>query len=160
MLSLYELFKNYCPSAPKVVDALPDKRTGKIYSAIHFSTFTLPCFNEIYNLFYPSGVKTVPLNIKELMTPLGLAYWIADDGSFNKSNRHVVLCTDSFTLSEVNLLISVLNDKFNLKCYIYKQGNSNRILIPSYSVSILQTLLAPVMPSMMRHKIGLISSPS
>ena len=155
LLSLYELFKNYCPSAPKIVAALPHPKTGKIYSSIHFSTFTLPCFNEIYDLFYSSNVKLIPLNIGEFITPLSLAYWIADDGSWAKNNRHVVLCTDSFTLAEVNLLISVLNDKFNLKCYIYKQGNSHRIVIPSYSVSILQTLLAPIMPAMMKHKIGL-----
>ena len=89
------------------------------------------------------------------MTPLGLAYWIADDGSWNKLKRYVVLCTDSFTLAEVDLLINVLNNKFDLKCNIYKQCGSHRIVIPSYSVPVLQSLLSPIMPPMMRHKIGL-----
>ena len=80
---------------------------------------------------------------------------ICDDGSWNKTNKYVVLSTNSFTLEEVNLLVDVLNDKFNLKCYKNRQGSAYRIIIPSYSISVLQSLLAPHMPSMMKHKIGL-----
>jgi hypothetical protein len=47
--------------------------------------------------------KIVPLNIGELLTPIGLAYWIADEGCFCKSSQRVILCTESFTLKEVNL---------------------------------------------------------
>ena len=31
---------------------------------------------------YSEGKKIVPLNIGELLTALGLCYWICDDGSF------------------------------------------------------------------------------
>ena len=71
---LYEIFKDYCPSAPKITNSLPHYKTGKIYSSILFSTFTLPCFNELYNLFYISGKKVIPSIIGELLTPLALAY--------------------------------------------------------------------------------------
>jgi hypothetical protein len=155
LLHLYEIFKGYCPSAPKITKSLPHYRTGKIYSSILFSTFTLSCFNELYELFYISGKKVVPSIIGDLLTPLSLAYWIGDDGSWNKPNKNVILCTDSFTLEEVELLIEVLNTKFNLKCYKNKNGNVYRIIIPSYSIPVLQNLLASHMPSMMRHKIGL-----
>ena len=68
------------------------------------------------------------------------------------------LCTESFTLEEVNLLLDVLNNKWDLKCYKNKKGTNlagYRIIIPSYSIPRLQTLLEPQMPTMMRHKIGL-----
>jgi hypothetical protein len=71
---LYEIFKDYCPSAPKITNSLPHYKTGKIYSSILFSTYTLPCFNELYNLFYISGKKVIPSIIGELLTPLSLAY--------------------------------------------------------------------------------------
>jgi hypothetical protein len=57
-------------------------RPGMVYSAIYLRTYALPCFNELLLTFYPLGNKIVPLNIAELLTPLGLAYWICDDGSF------------------------------------------------------------------------------
>ena len=58
-------------------------------------------------------------------------------------------------MAEVELLIEALNSKWDLKCYKVKRDSSYRIVIPSYSISSLQNLLAPIMPSMMKHKIGL-----
>jgi hypothetical protein len=158
LLHLYELFKNYCPSAPKLKIEAADKRNGKVYSSMYFQTYSLPCLMELHNLFYLEGKKIIPSNIGDLLTPLGLAYLICDDGSWCKQGRKVILCTESFTLEDVNLLLNVLNDKFNLKCYINKKGtghNGYRIIIPSYSIPVLQNLLALHMPSMMKHKIGL-----
>lgn len=43
---LYDLFKDYCSSEPKITDRQPDKRTGKVYTRIQFVTNSLPCFNE------------------------------------------------------------------------------------------------------------------
>uniref|UniRef100_UPI0022374588 LAGLIDADG endonuclease n=1 Tax=Ramaria cf. rubripermanens TaxID=2016387 RepID=UPI0022374588 len=133
---LYELFSLFCPSEPKIFRGLLDTRTGKIYSSISFSTYTLPCFNELYHLFYLSGKKVIPNNIEDLLTPLSLAYWIADDGSWNKPQRYVSLSTESFTLAEVELLIKVLNTKFNLSCYKSRNGVAYKIIIPSYSVPV------------------------
>jgi hypothetical protein len=108
---LYELFSAFCGMAPKTPTRAPHKRTGKIYDTVRFYTYSLPCLNTFYNLFYPDGKKIVPLNIGSLLTPLGLAYWISDDGSWEKNKKYVQLCTDSFTLAEVNLLIQTLNSK-------------------------------------------------
>jgi hypothetical protein len=155
LLHLYDLFSNFCPQGPKIQNSSADIRTGKVYSAIYFLTYSLSCFNDIFKLFYLNKKKVIPANIGQLLTPLSLCYWIADDGSWNKSKGYVVLCTNSFTLEEVNLLIGVLNEKWDLKCYKAKQNSGYVIIIPSYSVSNLQTLLKPYMPSMMYHKIGL-----
>ena len=80
---LYKLYKRYCLSALRIKTKISnrlDKRTGKVHSSIRFSTYSLPCFNELYDLFYQNGLKIVPLNIADLLTPLGLAYWVFDDG--------------------------------------------------------------------------------
>jgi len=47
--------------------------------------------------------QILPSNIADLFTPLSLAYWIVDDGCFNKISQRVILCTHSFSLDEVNL---------------------------------------------------------
>jgi hypothetical protein len=85
ILYLYNLFKGYCSSAPKSSARKPDSRTGKVYSSITFNTYSLPCFNYYYELLYVNGVKRIPLNIGDLLTPVGLAYWAMDDGSAEKS---------------------------------------------------------------------------
>ena len=156
ILQLYKLFQNFCPETPKIENSKPHRRTGKVYSSIYFRTYSLPCFNELYELFYPEGKKIVPLNIGDLLTPLGLCYLIADDGSCCKVRLIVTLCTESFTLAEVTLLANTLNDKWDLKCYINKTNNGGfRILIPRKSLPVLQSLLKDIMPPMMLYKIGL-----
>nr|QVG61527.1 hypothetical protein [Rhizoctonia sp.] len=155
LLHLYDKFGNYCPIVPKMWNEQPHAQTGKIYNKIGFITYSLPCFNEYYNLFYPEGKKIVPINIADLFTVYSLAYWLADDGSFHKKNRCVTLNTQSFSLEEVNLLAKTLNDKWDLKCAVHKSRDGFTIYISSKSLSILQGLLKDVMPPMMLHKIGL-----
>lgn len=113
---LYSLFKDYCSSEPKVFNMAAHKVTGLIYSRVTFYTYSLPCLNELYELFYSSAQlgciqKIVPVNIKELLTPLSLAYWLADDGSFCKTNHIVLLHTQGFTKEEAELLAKTLNEK-------------------------------------------------
>ena len=110
---LYELFKVYTLSPPKSTNRKPDSLTGKIYNSLIFKTRMLPCFNYLWELFYIDKVKTVPLNIGELLTEVGLAFWIMDDGGLG-SNGTLNLHTDSYTLSEVNLLIEVLKRNFKI----------------------------------------------
>jgi hypothetical protein len=70
---LYELFKEFTYTEPKTNSSLI-KETGNIRHNIYFSTRSLPCFNEMYSLFYENKVKVVPSNIDELLTSVGLAY--------------------------------------------------------------------------------------
>nr|QVG61594.1 hypothetical protein [Rhizoctonia sp.] len=152
LIHLYELFKTFCPQGPKM-----DYTTlsGKVYSSLYFKTYSLPCFGELYNSFYPFGRKIVPLNIGELLTPSSLAYWVADDGSFNQTYRIVILNTQCFSWEEVNLLAEIINNKFKLNCTINKSRNGFVIRISRNSLKDLQTLLEPLMPPMMLYKIGL-----
>nr|QWC53655.1 LAGLIDADG homing endonuclease [Rhizoctonia solani] len=155
LMHLYELFKDFCFNAPKIFDLLADKRTAKVYSSMRFTTYTLPCFNELYELFHVDGKKVIPLNIGELLTPLGLCYWICDDGGFCKRDRALVLSTQSFTLVEVKLLAEVLTNKFGLKCAINKNNGAFIIRISAKSIPAIQTMLKDIMPPMMLYKIGL-----
>jgi len=110
---------------------------------------------ELYDFFYPEGNKIIPLNIGDLLTPLGLCYWICDDGCFEKTARGVTLATHSFSELEVNLLAKTLTNKFGLNCAIYKNKGGFIIRISTKSLKDLQTLLEPLMPPMMLYKIGL-----
>jgi hypothetical protein len=101
------------------------------------------------------GKKIVPANIGEMLTPLSLSYWIADDGCFHIRDSDIYLCTNGFTFEETNLLISVLKNKFNLECTIVLQKGKYMIIISRKSLPDVQALLKDIMPPMMKHKIGL-----
>jgi hypothetical protein len=60
LFHLYDLFKSFCASAPITINRPAALKTGLIYSSNYFTTFSLPCFNELHNLFYPKGKKIVP----------------------------------------------------------------------------------------------------
>jgi len=51
LMHLYELFQTYGSQVPKTTNLAPDKRTGKIYSAVSFNTYSLPCLAPLYELF-------------------------------------------------------------------------------------------------------------
>ena len=59
LMHLYELFKLYCISEPKLSVRAPSKVTGNVYSSLRFQTMALPCFNEFYDLFFLQGPKIV-----------------------------------------------------------------------------------------------------
>ena len=155
LFHLYGLFSIYCRSTPQITNRLPDKRTGNIYTRVTFSTYSLPCFSELYNLFYPEGKKIIPSNIGELLTASSLAYWLADDGTFAKGKDVVILSTDSFPESDVDLLLAVLQNKFGLKCRKDKNINSFRIVIVKSSLGKFRELVQSHLPSSMLYKIGL-----
>ena len=101
-----------------------DQRTGKTYRNLNFWSKSLPVLNEFYLKFYECKVKIVPLDLS-LLTPLALAHWVMQDGSRGTS-KGLYLCTDSFTLMEVELLIKVLKDKFSLNATVQRRIKSNK----------------------------------
>jgi hypothetical protein len=109
-------------------------------------------------LFYINKVKIIPLEIFNLLDAIALAHWICCDGGINKNGLY--LCTDSFSLKDVIFLLNVLNIKFRLDCTIQKNKKKNntqkgayRIYIKKGSMSNLQSILSPYMPSTMLYKI-------
>jgi hypothetical protein len=153
VLHLYDLFKYCCGTGPRYIVQKPDSRTGKVYSSITFSTYSLPCFNYYHELLYVNGVKRIPLNIGELLTARGLAYWAMDDGV--KHSSGFTFCTNSYTLSDVELLIKVLKQNFDLNCTIHKyRKDQYRIYIKADSMGNFRSLVTPYFHSSMMYKLA------
>lgn len=99
---------------------------NKNFFSISFKTRQLECLNEIKNLFYNpvTNKRQISLEIFHYIDYISLAYWIMGDGSkINKGG--LLLCTDSFTLNEIILLINILKIKFNIEATIlYRQSIS------------------------------------
>jgi hypothetical protein len=92
------------------------------------------------------------LNIGELLIARGFAYWAMDDRA--KKGHGFILCTNSYTFSEVELLIKVLKSNFDLNCTIHKQGEDlHRIYILPDSMDKFRSLVPPHFHSSMMYKL-------
>ena len=107
------------------------------------------------------NIKFVPLNIEELLTPLGLAHWIMGDGYY--SVNCTFICTDNFTKQDVETLSKVLGNKFGIKatlkrCFASKNKDGVevwRIRTSRLSMVKLKTLAVPYLIPEMLYKVGI-----
>nr|AGJ98072.1 LAGLIDADG endonuclease [Glomus sp. DAOM 240422] len=75
LLHLHNLFEAFVVK-PLYISSNFDKRTGQTYHWCNLHTLSFFCFASYRDLFYnEKGVKIIPANIGELLTPVGLAYW-------------------------------------------------------------------------------------
>jgi len=73
---------------------------------------------NIYGIFYRKN-KLITRKTLELITPTSLLFWYLDDGSMIKgSGNAIILCTDSFTLSENQTIKKWFWQKYQLNCNI------------------------------------------
>ena len=152
---LYSIFKDYCNSEPKITTSI-DKRPGKkdLNISIKFWTQSLPCFNQFRELFYDElGIKYIPSNLDEIITPRSLSYWAMDDGY--KSGKGFYFCTESYTLEDNTKLSQILKNRFNLECGIHKHTNGHRLYVFSRSKDILLELIKPYLIEHFYYKFDL-----
>lgn len=118
---------------------------NKIFYSLSIQTRQLPCLIELFNLFYVKTdgkyVKSIKPELYNYMDYIILAYWIMGDGS--KKNKGITLCTDSFKLQEVVLLINIFILKFDIKPTLHKEKNNYRIYINKKNINKLKPYLLP-----------------
>jgi hypothetical protein len=154
---LYALFQEFCGSPPKIMSKFDDRPNKmKEYSAIKFVTLSLPCFNIYRDLFYNSeGVKIIPSNFEEFLSARSLAYWIMDDGY--KFRNGLYISTESFSLSDNQLLVKILKNKFDLDCGLHPATNGYRLYVFSSSRARLIQLVQPYFLKHFYYKLGLVT---
>jgi hypothetical protein len=163
LLWLYEFFysRGYCSNnEPRQYTRTIKGKDGKIYLGFEFNSYTFRSFVWIYDLFYKKGKKVIPFIISNYITPLTLAIWISDDGTFIPSTGGrggVRIACNSFTLQEVEYLASILRNKFDLDCTIQKIyiKDRNSIYIKKNSIQKLENLILPYLHVSMHYKLGL-----
>lgn len=156
---LFTIFEPFCGSSPAVrwID------TDKTRQSIYFKTYTHPCFIYYFNSFYdinPGLTKKVPTNIHKMLTPRALAYWFMDDGSYDSkgSSCSYLLNTQGFQKSESQILMDVLENKFNLKGKIHKDKSSWRIYLYRKSTPLFERLVSPYVLASFKYKLYPIKS--
>lgn len=127
---------------------------GKVRYVIRFHTFTYSSLNWIHNAWYINGIKRVPKDISEYLTPLAIAIWIMDDGS--RVGAGIKWSTNSFAYQDCLLLCKVLSDIYGLKTSVQSAGYPNQYVVYVFkeSMPLLRTIVSPYMVSSMLYKLG------
>jgi len=109
-------------------------RKGVRTSSVRFYTRSLPCFTNIFHLFYKpvkpgykNVIKIVPQDIFGMLNPLALAHWAMGDGAKTKSG--FILCTDSYSFYDVQRLMYVLKFNLGIECSIIGLNGYPRLYI-------------------------------
>lgn len=78
-----------------------------------------------------------------------------DDGSLYK-NKGLKFSTNCFTLKDIQLLVSLLENKYNLKTSIHKTGivNQYSIYIPKSNLNKLIKIVKPHIHPSMYYKLN------
>lgn len=131
-----------------------DRRNGKHYNRISFNTLRNEAFLENYESWYRyTPNKKIPSNI--VFTPLTLAVWFADDGSFYKRSsggHEITFATQSFSEKEVDFLLSYLktiSPEFK-KFGNYKNSGQYKIVGNSKAARSFLGIVDSVFPPMNR----------
>lgn len=140
--------KNYVEWKYKVMESLVNTSPKLCYRGYYFRTVSNSVFNEYRKMFYKGKFKKVPKNLRDLLTPLGLAVWIMDDGSRDKGC--VRISTHNFSYSDHLKLQEILEAKFRIKSSIQKAKDKFWLWIRSESTPVLVGLVTPYfLPSLL-----------
>lgn len=153
--NVFMLLAPFCQSLPNLQVS---KRNNKTLYSLSFFTRSLPCLNEFYLLFYEKNKKVIPFSteIYHLLTPVALAHVIMGDGQ--RRDLGLVLCTDSFTIQEVVILVNVLILRYCLICKIRENNKGQyRIYISEKSMDKFRVIVLPYMIDTMLYKLNVNS---
>jgi len=127
---------------------------NKIFESYCFNTYSFTSLLWLYKLFFKNKLKIIPnyTNLYELLTPLALAIWIQDDGTWKDVS--IRIATNSFKLNEIENLKNVLETKFKIKSSIFTKSNQYQLYIKKESIYLIRNLTISFFHESMLYKLG------
>jgi hypothetical protein len=96
--------------------------------SLNMQTICHPVFNEFYEGFYIESGKIVNFDLLEkYFTDLTLAIWHMDDGGVTGNQKRIRLCTNGFTLQEVEGLSNFLLKKYGFKVWVTNSKTKHKM---------------------------------
>lgn len=154
----YQILKPFVFTEPKLSSRY--RTNGEKYAkSWWFRTIRHPLLTGIHRRFYEgngyrNGRKIVPPDIGENLTPLALAVWIMDDGSYSRGN--IDISTYSFRLSEIEILRGCLRQIYGVDInYHLDRDKGYRMYCNQQETKKLVEVIRPYMLPSMTYKIGI-----
>lgn len=115
------------------------KKNGLTNKRLIFTGSNMPCLEHIRKVFYPNGIKIIPIKfLKNTFTELSLYCLFMDDGSYDKNGNSYIINTQCFSKENLQEFVILLKEKFNLDFSI---KSDNSLYLKHSSNKIMQNLL-------------------
>ena len=131
------------PAQPQLVNRF-DLRTEKTYSSYRF--WLRQYFRSWREIFYKGKTKVFPKKL--ILTPLMVAVWYMDDGSY--SDNSCVISGESFSKHSLKIAQKQLWDQFQVRTIIRSNG---KLLIRAKDQKRFGKIIKPWMHPSMQYKI-------
>ena len=133
-------------------------------NSVWFRTISHPELTQLQKVFYRDKKKIIPENIEQFLSnPLTIAVWFMDDGNVRKTAGDVKgydLNTQSFTLSENQILQQALQNVWNIRATLNKNHKYYRLHLGVREIYKFANLIRKhILPSM-EYKIGYMGDSS
>ncbi len=146
----HNFLNKYKLSGKILFSSIKDERMKSgLNEGYFFKTYTNPIFSKYRNAFYKDNIKFINKDLIKELDAFGIAIWFMDDGSTAKSSYQIQTC--SFTKEDIEFLIKLLKNKFDLNCTF--QPHNNVLYIKKDSLPKFNNLINPYVITSMKYKI-------
>lgn len=151
----YDQLKKHIPLSPPKYGKVMDARLKKGYSERFIvQSRTHEIIIDLWNIWYPSGKKSLPFSfIEEYLDKRALAWWYQDDGHLkivNGTISKLILSTDGFSSEENTRLCQLLFHRFKLQ--LSMDGQNRLILYDRFQIIYFLHLVSPWLHHSMTRK--------
>ena len=147
----YKILKNLISCSPKKIVCWKNPKNNENYYSWYFHTLTLKALKQFHQKFYKDGLKIVPKEMFEILTPISLAFWVMDDGC-NTGNSFIIN-TQNYSIDEQEKLRKIFWRKFKILTTINKDRNKFRLRLNIENAKKLIKIISPHIIPSMEYKI-------
>lgn len=148
---LYESLKDWVLKEPCEKNKMV---FGKVFTNIWFNTIRHVALRYYGKVFYKDKIKTIPINIAKLLTPVSMAVWFMDDGSIkSKHHKTLLINTQSFPKDKLEFLQEAILKKFQINSNLRKQKEGFQLEFRGQDATKFAQIIEPNLVPSMRYKI-------
>ena len=143
------MLKEICGESCYWLQGSEKKPDGWGTAKYRFQSKALSSLTEIYNLTHKRVLGTkVRVTRKWLnqLSPLSFAIWWQDDGSLVSDSRQGVICTDGFSLEEIEIIHQYFKNVLKIETKIGRVSNQEKYRIWIRSSEELKKFLRIIIP--------------
>lgn len=132
---------------------------GKQVLNYGFQTLSVAQFRFYGFQFYGSSRKVIPKRVARWLTPLAVAVWFMDDGSYKSKQHHsLILNTHCYSRSELNKLIDIFDKKWDIEANLRPQKDGLQLMFNGPNAVKLKKLIEPFVLPEFSYKFGILNN--
>jgi len=130
------------------------KETQRSYVRYCTTSYAHPIFAELRQIFYPLGIKMIARKMLERLDTFGLAVWVMDNGSGNRTwPDRIELATNGYTLAEQKVLQCWFVNRWNIRPAIHLSKGTYRLRFGVADSRKLADIIRPYILPFFLYKI-------